>query len=135
MAEGINMGRRSPWSKEEYISAYNRVGNYAYKLFSQLWIEEGPQSAAEAIIAYNFYRCPVVYLFIHYHYGVFEDLEMNGDETMAYLMTFLPNVRRIAEELKMAFATGKVFLNDPNHELASILIDMCDEIIYIEDNF
>ena len=28
MAEGINMGSKSPWTKEEYVSVYNRVKNY-----------------------------------------------------------------------------------------------------------
>ena len=135
MAEGINMGRKSPWTKEEYISVYNKVSNYAIKLSAQLLRKEGTNSAAEAIAAYNFYKCPAIYLFVHYHYGVFDDLGMNSDETTAYLMMFLPNVKYFARELKKAFATGQVFLNDQNNGLASILISMCDEIIYIEDNY
>ena len=135
MAEGINMGRKSPWTKEEYISVYNKVSNYANRLSAQLLREEGTKSAAEAIATYNFYKCPAIYLFVHYHYGMFEDLGMNNDETTAYLMMFLPNVKYFARELKKAFATGKVFLNDSNNKLASILIGMCDEILYIEDNY
>lgn len=135
MAEGINMGRMSPWTKEEYVSVYNRVSNYAKRLSAQLLIEEGAKSAAEAVAAYNIYKCPVIYLFVHYHYGMFNDLGMGGDEVSTYLMTFLPNVKYFTTELKKAFATGQVFLNDPNNELASKLMNMCEEIIYIEENF
>ena len=135
MAEGTNMGRKSPWTKEEYISVYNRVNNYAKRLAAQLLIEEGAKSAAEATAAYNIYKCPVIYLFVHYHYGMFDDLGMDGNETSSYLMMFLPNVKYFARELKKAFATGQVFLNDPNNELASKLISMCEEVIYIEENF
>lgn len=135
MAEGINMGRKSPWTKDEYISVYNQVHNYALKLSVQLLREEGAKSAAEAIAAYNIYKCPVIYLFIHYHYGVFKDLQMGNDETSAYLMMFLPRVKYFAKELRKAFATGQVFLNDPGNKLTSTLIRMCDEVIYIEEDF
>ena len=135
MAEGINMGRKSPWTKEEYVSAYNKVCNYSNQLAAQLLREEGAKSAAEAIAAYNVYKCPAIYLFVHYHYGMFEDLHMTSEETSTYLMMFLPNVNYFARELKKAFSTGHVFINDPGNELASKLIDMCEEIIYIEENF
>ena len=44
MAEGINMGRKSPWTKEEYLSMYNKVNNYAIRLSAQLLKEEGVKS-------------------------------------------------------------------------------------------
>ena len=72
MAEGINMGRKSPWTKEEYVSTYNKINDYANRLSAQLLREEGTNSATEAIAAYNLYKCPVIYLFVHYHYGMFE---------------------------------------------------------------
>lgn len=136
MAEGLNMGRKSPWSKEEYISVYKKVSKYANLLSTQLLIKEGSQSAAEATTMYVFYRCPVVYLFIHYHYGRFEDLGMNNDEQVAYITMFLPKVKYFVHELKKAYATGQVFKNDNNnYELSSKLLEMCEEIIYIENNF
>ena len=135
MAEGINMGRKSPWTKEEYISVYNQVSNYAKRLSTQLLLEEGANSAAEAIATYSIYKCPAIYLFTHYHYGVFRDLNMTNEETTAYLMMFLPNVKYFAQELKKAFATEQIFINIPNNQLSSILVDMCDEILYIEENF
>lgn len=135
MAEGINMGRKSPWTKEEYISVFKQVSNYATRLSAQLLRDEGAKSAAEAIAAYNIYKCPAIYLFIHYHYGMFEDLKMNNEETSAYLMMFLPNVKYFAIELKKAFASRQVFINLTDNKLESKLIDMCDEIIFIEENF
>ena len=135
MAEGINMGRKSPWTKEEYISVFKKVSNYAVQLSAQLLKEEGTKSAVEAIAAYNVYKCPAIYLFVHYHYGMFEDLGMNNEETTTYLMMFLPNVKYFARELKKAFLTEQVFLNDFGKELSSQLADMCEEIIYIEENF
>ena len=135
MTEGINMGRKSPWTKEEYISVYNQVSNYAKRLSTQLLLKEGAASAAEAVAAYNIYKCPAIYLFVHYHYGVFRDLGMTNEETTAYLMMFLPNVKYFTKELKNAFATGQIFPDIANDQHSSILIDMCDEIIYIEENF
>ncbi len=123
MAEGINMGRKSPWTKEEYVSVYRRISDYANRLSAQLLREEGTKSAAEAIAAYNIYKCPVVYLFVHYHYGMFKDLKMNNEEINAYLMLFMPSVKYFAKELKDAFASGQVFLNDSGDELSSKLID------------
>lgn len=135
MAEGVNMGRRSPWTKEEYVSTYNKINNYAVQLSAQLLREEGAKSAAEAIAAYNIYKCPVISLFVHYNYGMFKDLKMNNEETSAYLMMFLPNVKYFAKELKRAFATGQVFTSLMDKRLDSMLIGMCEEIIFIEDNF
>lgn len=133
MAEGINMGRKSPWTKEEYISLYKRVDAYGARLAAQLMIEEGVDSAAEAKMSYSLYKCPIVYLFIHYHYGRPEDL-LNGTDFSLYLTMFLPNAKYFAGEMKKAFASGQVFVNDTN-SLGHTLAKMCDEIIYIEDNY
>lgn len=136
MTEGINMGRKSPWSKEEYISVYNQVSQYAIRLCAKLLLQEGAKFASEANMMYIYYKCPAIYLFIHYHYGRFENLRMSNDEQAAYLTMFLPNVKYFANELKKAYATGQVFINDNNnYELSSKLLEMCEEIIYIEDNF
>jgi hypothetical protein len=133
MAEGINMGRKSPWTKDEYLSLYKKVDAYGARLAAQLMIEEGTDSAAEAKMSYSLYKCPIVYLFIHYHYGRPEDL-LNGADFSLYLMMFLPQVKYFAKEMRDAFASGKVFINDTNM-MNSTLAKMCDEIIYIEENF
>lgn len=133
MAEGINMGRKSPWTKDEYLSLYKKVDAYGARLATQLMIEEGTDSAAEAKMSYSLYKCPIVYLFIHYHYGRPEDL-LNGADFSLYLMMFLPQVKYFAKEMRDAFASGKVFINDTNM-MNSTLAKMCDEIIYIEENF
>ena len=129
------MGRKSPWTKDEYKSIFKQISNYAMRLSLQLLREEGSASASEAIAAYNIYKCPVVYLFVHYHFGMFDDLEMNGEETTAYLLMFLPNVKYFATELKKAFASGQVFPMNGSGDMDAIMADMCDEIIYIEENF
>lgn len=133
MTEGINMGRKSPWSKEEYISVYKKANEYGAKLASRLLLSEGVDSAAEARMAYSIYKCPVVYLFVHYHYGRIEDL-MSDTETSVYLMMFLPKVKYFAKELRNAYASGQAFPNDTSN-MGSILAKMCDEILYIEENF
>lgn len=133
MAEGINMGRKSPWTKEEYLSLYKKVNSYGANLAAQLLMEEGVDSAAEAKMSYSLYKCPIVYLFIHYHYGRPEDL-IDGTDFSLYLTMFLPNVKYFARELKKAYETGKVFLNDLD-AMGYTLAKMCDEIIYIEENF
>lgn len=133
MAEGINMGRKSPWSKEEYLSLYQKVDAYGAKLAAQLLIKEGVGSAAEAKMSYTLYKCPIVYLFIHYHYGLPEDI-IEGADFSLYLTMFLPNVKYFAKELKKAYATGQVFLNDKD-TIGVSLAKMCDDIIYIEENF
>ena len=133
MTEGINMGRKSPWTKEEYISLYKQVDAYGARLAAQLMIEEGVDSAAEAKMSYSLYKCPIVYLFIHYHYGRPEDLLSNTDISL-YLTMFLPNVKYFASEMKKAYTSGLVFVNDTN-SMGVTLAKMCDEIIYIEEHF
>lgn len=135
MQEGINMGRKSPWTKEEYISIYNKVNEYVIKLSMQLLIKEGIDSASEAGVYMMMNKMPIVYLFVHYHYGTFEDLKMKKSDEMAYLTLFLPNVKQFTKELKKGFDTENIFPMDLNNEIAPILSKMCDEIIYIEDNF
>ena len=49
-------------------------------------------------------------------------------------MMFLPQVKYFAEEIKNAFASGPVFLNDTNL-MGSTLVKMCNEILFIEENF
>ena len=127
------MGRKSPWSKDEYQAIYNKVANYGVKLSVQLLKEEGPETASEALAAYTLYRCPVIYLLIHYHYSKLEDF--SSAEQQAYIMLYLTNVKYLTQEFRKAFASEKIFLNDYNGELASALEDMCNEILYIENNF
>ena len=127
------MGHKSPWTKEEYLSLYKKVNAYGANLAAQLMIQEGVDSAAEAKMSYSLYKCPIVYLFIHYHYGRPEDL-IDGADFSLYLTMFLPNVKYFARELKKAYETGKVFLNDID-SMGPTLAKMCDEIIYIEENY
>lgn len=103
MQEGINMGRKSPWTKEEYISIFNKVDEYVTKLSMQLLIKEGADSAAEAGVYMMINKMPIVYLFVHYHYGTFEDLNMKGSEVTAYLTLFFAKCKTIYKGIKKRF--------------------------------
>ena len=65
MAEGINMGRRSPWSKEYLKTLYNRVDTYCKVATLHAFKSEGQQAANETMAAYNMFKYPVVYVYIH----------------------------------------------------------------------
>lgn len=127
------MGRRSPWTREEYVSLYNKVNQYGARLSAHLLIQEGVDSAAEARMSYSLYACPIAYLFIHYHYGEFKELHIGENDKLLYLGMFLPEAKHFASEMKDTFVSGQVFLNDTNG-MGATLAKMCDEIIYIEDN-
>ncbi len=66
---------------------------------------------------------------------MFEDLKVDEADKAMYLSLFLPNVKYFVGELKKSFATCQIFVDEPYRKLDSILNEMCDEIIYIEDNF
>jgi hypothetical protein len=135
MAEGINMGRKSPWSKEQYESMYNKVNSYSKMLTARVTMEEGMKIGMETFEAYNMFKYIVVYLYIHYHYGEFEDLGMENNDVSTYIMMFVANVRHFVKGMKEGMETENVFYYDTKNEIAPVLIDMCKEILYIEENF
>lgn len=135
MAEGINMGRKSPWTKEQYESMYSKVNNYCKMLTARVTVEEGMKIGMETYEAYNMFKYIVVYLYIHYHYGKFEDLGMDNNDISTYIMMFVANVKHYAQGMKDGMETENVFYYDKKNEIAPMLIDMCKEIIYIEENF
>ena len=91
MAEGINMGRKSPWTKEQYVKTFNNVNSYCKSLTARVIREEGMEMGKETFAAYNMFQYIVVYLYIHYHYGRFEDLGMNNSDISTYIMMFVFN--------------------------------------------
>lgn len=135
MVEGINMGRKSPWTKEEYIRLYYRVNDYATFLSKTLLEQEGESSAREALAAYNMFKYPIVYLFIHYHYGKFEDLHMSNVDTMAYITMYMPNVKHFTQGILEGLRSQNVFCYDTDNSIAPLLGKMCEEVLYIENNF
>lgn len=135
MAEGINMGRKSPWTKEEYIQLYQKVDNYALSLYQILREQEGETSAKEALIAYNMLKYPVVYLFIHYHYGKFEDLQMHNIDTRTYITMYVANVKSFTQGFLDGLRTQNVFYYDTANHIAPLLREMCKEVLFIENNF
>lgn len=135
MAEGINMGRKSPWTKGEYVELYQRVNDYAMFLYETLLEQEGEASAKEALAAYNILKYPVVYLFVHYHYGKFEDLHMLNMDTMAYITIYVANVKSFTQGILDSLRSQNVFCYDVNNDIAPLLGEMCKEVLYIENYF
>lgn len=134
MNVGINMGRKSPWTKEEIVEMYNLVNNYAKALTVRVLREEGQKSAMETLAAYNMFKFPVVYLFIHYHFGDFSDLNMNDGDTTSYIM-HLPLVKEFTKGLLEGMQEQNVFYYDTDNNIAPTLIKMCEEVLFIEENF
>lgn len=134
MAEGINMGRRSPWTKEYLINLYNRVDSYCKLATMYALKNEGQQVAMETMTAYNMFKYPVVYIFIHYHFGKFEDLGMQGNDISSYMM-YVSMVKHFTQGMMEGMMEQTVFDFDKKNEIAPALIDICREVIYIEDNF
>lgn len=53
MVEGMNMGRKCPWTKAELKSLYDRLETYTKALTMRLVATEGIKSSMEAMRAYN----------------------------------------------------------------------------------
>lgn len=134
MAEGINMGRRSPWTKEYLINLYNRVDSYCKLATMYALKNESQRVAMETMAAYNMFKYPVVYIFIHYHFGKFEDLGMKGNDISSYMM-YVSMVKHFTQGMMDGMMEQTVFDFDKKNEIAPALIDICREVIYIEDNF
>ncbi len=129
------MGRKSPWTKDEYIKLYKEIVCYAFYLYLVLSETEGKDSAQEALGAYNMFKYPVVYLFIHYHYGTFEDLQMDAADTINYAVTYVANVRTFTQGILDGLGTRNVFYYDDNNKIAPLLAEMCKEVLFIDKIF
>lgn len=134
MAEGINMGRRSPWSKEYLKALYNRVDTYCKVATLHAFKSEGQQAAMETMAAFNMFKYPVVYVYIHYHFGNFEDLRMQGGDISSYMM-YVSMVKHFTQGMMDGMLEQTVFDFDKNNEIAPALVEICREVIFIEDNF
>ena len=134
MAEGINMGRRSPWSKEYLKSLYTKVDSYCKIATLYALKTEGQQVAMETMAAYNMFKYPVVYVFIHYHFGKFEDLEMQGNDISSYMM-YLSMVKYFTQGMMEGMLEQTVFDFDKKNEIAPALVEICKEVIFIEENY
>lgn len=134
MAEGINMGRKSPWSKNHLKDLYDKVNSYCKVATLYALQTEGQQVAMETMCAYNMFKYPVVYIYIHYHFGQFEDLGMQGDDISSYLM-YVSMVKHFTQGMMDGMLEQTVFDFDKENEIAPALIAICKEVIFIEDNF
>lgn len=128
------MGRKSPWSKEYLKNLYNKVDSYCKVATMYALKNEGQQAALETMASYNMFKYPVVYIFIHHHFGKFEDLGMQGNDISSYMM-YVAMVKQFTQSMMDGMIEQTVFDFDKNNEIAPALIDICKEVIYIEDNF
>ena len=134
MTEGINMGRRCPWSKEHLKSLYTKVDSYCKIATLHALKTEGQQVAMETMAAYNMFKYPVVYVYIHYHFGKFEDLEMQGTDITSYMM-YLTMVKYFTQGMMEGMLEQTVFDFDKKNEIAPALVEVCKEVIFVEDHF
>ncbi len=95
---------------------------------------EGQQVAMETMTAYNMFKYPVVYIYIHYHFGKFENLEMKGNDISSYMM-YLSMVRHFTQGMLEGMLEQTVFDFDKKNKIAPALIEICKEVIFIEDNY
>ena len=134
MAEGINMGRKCPWSKDYLKTLYNRIDSYCKMATLYALKTEGQRVAMETMAAYNMFKYPVVYVYVHYHFGKFEDLGMQGGDISSYMM-YVSMVKHFTKGLMDGMLEQNVFDFDRENKIAPALIDVCKEVIFIEDNF
>lgn len=133
MTEGINMGRRCPWSKDYLKSLYRIIDSYCKVATLNTLNNEGQRAAMETMSAYNMFKYPVVYIFIHYHFGRFEDLEMENSDISSYMM-YLSMVKHFTKGMMDGMLEQTVFDLDTDNKIAPALIDICREVIFIENN-
>ncbi len=134
MAEGINMGRRCPWSKDYLENLYHKVDSYCKIATLHTLKHEGHKAEMETMAAYNMFKYPVVYIYIHYHFGKFENLEMNGNDISSYMM-YLSMVKHFSQGMMDGMLEQTVFDFDKKNELAPAFIEICKEVIFIENNY
>lgn len=134
MEEGINMGRKCPWSKDYLKNLYNKIDSYCKVATLYALKTEGSKVAMETLAAYNMFKYPVVYVFIHYHFGKFEDLGMRKSDITSYMM-YLSMVRHFTQGMIDEMLVETIFDFDKKNEIAPALTDVCKEVIFIEDNF
>ena len=134
MAEGINMGRKCPWSKAYLENLYNKVDSYCKAATLHALKMEGQRVAMETMAAYNMFKFPVVYVYIHYHFGKFNDLGIQAPDISLY-MTYVSMVKHFTQGMMDGMLEQTVFDFDKNNEIAPALIEICKEILYIEDNY
>ena len=82
--EGINSGRKCPWSKEYIVDLYERLKGYS-KTLALASFMVSQKRLNDDIVAILMCKYPIIYLFLHYHFGKFVDLKMTQKEISLYL--------------------------------------------------
>lgn len=128
------MGRKCPWSKDYIQNLYKKLDAYCKLVTLYTLKSEGQKVAAETMASYNMFKCPVVYIFIHYHFGKFEDLGMKETDIQSYMMYMLM-VKYITQAMIEEISTQLIFELDRKNEISPALLNVCKEVIFIEENF
>lgn len=134
MEEGINMGRKSPWSKELLIALYNTIDAYCKSALANVVLDP-TQIDLGIITSYNLPKYPIAYIFIHYHFGKFEDLGMTNDDIMGYITGYLPMVKQNTQDVMMGMMPEDQSQEEQIPTLIKVFIDICKEVLYIEENY
>lgn len=79
--------------KEELLTIYRKVENYSKALYVILK-KQGAPEAEVSLASYNLFKLPIVYVFIHYHYGRFEDLGMSQSDILSIMFKDSYNIHR-----------------------------------------
>ena len=88
----------------------------------------------EAFAAYNMFKFPVVYVFIHYHYGKFEDLGMKETDISTYITMYMMFTKNITQGILEGLQTSDIFYYDKSKELSALLESICEEVLFILNN-
>ena len=131
--EGINMGRQCPWSKEYIIDLYEKLKAYSKSAALASFLVS-KNEVNDDVVAMIMCKQPIIYLFVHYHFGKFEDLKMNQKEISRYL-EYIVLVKEITKGIKEGLMETNLFKYDKTGELREGIIKVCDEVLYIENNF
>lgn len=126
------MGRQCPWPKEYIIDLYEKLKAYS-KSAALASLLVSKNEVNDDVVAMIMCKQPIIYLFVHYHFGKFEDLKMNQKEISRYL-EYIVLVKEITKGIKEGLMETNLFKYDKTGELREGIIKVCDEVLYIENN-
>lgn len=132
MEKEFKMGRYCPWTKEYLVSLYRMIHGYCKIVTMQALGLKGQHAAMEIMAAYNMFKYPVVYIFVHYNYGTLEDLEMSPNDISSYMM-YLAMVSHFTKDMMDGMEEQDVFELDKNGKITPALISICKEVLLIEN--
>lgn len=127
------MGRQCPCSKEYIIDLYEKLNAYSNSAALASFLVS-KNEVNDDVVAMILCKQPIIYLFVHYNLGKFEDLKMNQKEISQFL-EYLVLVKEMTKGIKEGLMEINLFKYDKTGELREGIIKVCDEVLYIENNF